>query len=98
MTMRTLGSLMPSSLKKHGLGKQVILAQMLIFLREELALLLKDPTNQIAQPLYCKRNIITIKCTHSAVAQEIKFNEQNILQKINGTFPGMNIKSVHLIC
>ena len=98
MTMRTLGSLMPQSLKKHGLDKQVILAQMLIFVKNELAQLLDDPTNQIAAPLYCKRNIITIRCTYSAAAQEVKFNEKKLLQKINRHFHGMSIKSVHIIC
>lgn len=98
MTMRTLKSMLSLSLNKNGLAKQVTISQILEKTRSELAQLLDDPSNKLAQPLYLKNNQLTVRCTHSAVAQEIKINEQKLLQSLHRQFPGLSIKSVHAIC
>lgn len=96
--MRTLKSMLSISLNKHGLAKQITIAQILEKTRLELARILNDSTNKLAQPLYLKNNILTVRCSHSAVAQEIKINEQELRQRLRQTFPGLSIKSVHVIC
>ncbi|MBI5229699.1 MAG: DUF721 domain-containing protein [Candidatus Magasanikbacteria bacterium] len=98
MAMRTLKSMLSLSLNKNGLAKQVTIAQVLAQVRQELAQFLGDGAGELAQPLHLKNGTLTVRCTHSAVAQEIKINEQKILQSLHRQFPGLSIKSVHPIC
>ena len=86
------------SLNKHGLAKQVTIAQILAQVRQELAQILDDAAGELAQPLHLKNGTLMVRCSHSAVAQEIKINEKRLLQSLHRQFPSLSIKSVHPVC
>lgn len=98
MTMRSLKSLLPSSLVKRGIVERVSISLVLEYASNELARILGDETRTLARPLYVRRGVITIRCVHGAVAEEVMLNEDCLVGALTTRFPYVSIKSVHTIC
>ncbi len=64
------------SLKKGVLGSNI-----LPFVQEKLNELFPN-NNGVARAAYIKNDVLVISCKNSAVAQEVRLSEKNILQNI----------------
>lgn len=66
-----------------SLKKQVEVAAILETATKVIAGLFGDDLAKHAKPLFLKNRTITISCTSSAMAQEIRLNQAEIVKKIN---------------
>ncbi len=74
-----------SSPPKKILTQQVEAAHVLEVTTRILGELFGEALATHAKPLYLKNRTLTITCASAAVAQEIRLNQQAIVQKINDT-------------
>lgn len=65
------------------LKRQVESALVIEYTIQVLQELFGDEGARHAKPLYLKNRTLTITCSTSAIAQEIRLNQQAIVQKIN---------------
>ena len=68
---------------KGPLQKQVDASRVLEFTQEILNELLGEELGVHAKPLFLKNRTLTITCASSAVAQEVRLNQNQIVEKIN---------------
>ena len=64
-------------------GKQVDAAMVIEHTNEVLADMFGDELAAEAKPLFLKNRTLTITCTSSAMAQELRLNQPAIVEKIN---------------
>lgn len=83
MSFQHIGGLLPRNIKRAGISHQI---QASLICQEFDKLLahffIKEIVGQ-AHALYFKDNTLTIAVLNSALAQELKFKEQEIIDKIN---------------
>ncbi|HBF67649.1 MAG TPA: hypothetical protein DDW36_04475 [Candidatus Magasanikbacteria bacterium] len=81
--MESLKKLIPHSIKKAGIGKQVEAASVVSAAEQALLGFFGPDSQRDVRPLYFKNRTLTVSCRSSTFAQEIKLNEAKILEKIN---------------
>ena len=81
--MEPIKKLIPHSIKKAGIGKQLEAANIVEAAGQALLVYFGPNSDQDVRPLYVKNKTLTVSCTSSTFAQEIKLNEAEILEKIN---------------
>ena len=72
--------------QKSGLKKQIIAALVCDEFDKIIIEIWGEKIRDQVRAIYYKNNILTIASLSSVVAQEIKLNEQNILEKLNKKF------------
>ncbi len=86
MAMR-LGDLLPKKLAKHGLSRPVLAAQV-VSAWLEIATQIAPQLSKGCQAIsLSKNNILSIRCTHAAVAAELALRQQEILALYKKKFP-----------
>ena len=81
--MTPLGDTLKKNTNQGPLQKQVEAAQVLEFSQEILEEIFGSEQSIQAKPLYLKNRTLTITCATSAIAQEIRLNQAEIVTKIN---------------
>ena len=69
--------------KNNNLKKQLETAEVIEIVDKALEELFGADLARHAKPLFLKNRTITISCTSSAMAQEIRLNQAEIVRKIN---------------
>ncbi len=88
MALRSLGSLLPRALKRHGVTHDVDAARIISVLEEILAEKWGATARRGIKVKFFKDNAIYISCTSSVLAQEVRFNEKiligGVMEKVGG--------------
>lgn len=85
MSFTPIGDSLQDKIQKNTtLKNQVELSAVLELVEGVLAELFGADLSKHAKPLFLKNRTITISCTSSAMAQEIRLNQAEIVSKING--------------
>lgn len=84
MPFTPIGDAIRKDLNDKGpLKKQVEAAEVVGYAEEVLLDLFGEELGKEAKPLYLKNRTLTITCSSSAIAQEIRLNQADIVEKIN---------------
>lgn len=84
MSFTPLGDTLHDKMDKNtSLKKQLETAEVIEIVDSVLADLFGADLARHAKPLFLKNRTITISCTSSAMAQEIRVNQAEIVKKIN---------------
>lgn len=89
--MDNLGSLLPKELARRGLTKQVTAAQIVDFWLPAVTKVCPKAL-PYTQALTYKDQILTVKCTHSAVAAEVQLCEPALLTEYQKAFPRVKLQ------
>lgn len=89
--MHGLGSLLPKELARRGLAKPVLAAQIVDFWAKALLEIFPKAVPYTQAQTY-KDNILTIKCTHSAVSAEIQVYREQLLKAYQRAFPQVKLQ------
>lgn len=84
--MHGLGSLFPKELARRGLTKVVLAAQVVDFWPKALAEIYPKAI-PYTQALTFKDQVLTVKCTHSAVSSELQVYKEALLKAYQTAFP-----------
>ena len=92
-----LKKLLWKSINKAGIARQVEAA--LVVEKAQILIndILPEQENKSAKVLYLKDQILTIACLSSAVAQEIKLNEPQIINRLNQQFNKETVKRLRFL-
>ncbi len=97
MTMNHIGSLLKKNIKQSGLAKQVetslVIEEFETIIREifDLAVLNKF------QSIYLKNKTLYVSCGSSVIMQELNFQKEEILNRINKKFNQSILKEIRLL-
>ena len=81
--MHPLRELVSQSLHKHVGVKQAVLASQVVEHAERIVLeLFGTEIGMRIKPLYLKNRTLTVSCANSTIAQELKFQESEILARL----------------
>lgn len=84
MSFTSLNDAMDDSVKKKGSLKKQIEATKIVELAEAVfSDIFGKELGGHAKPLFLKNRTLTVTCTSSALAQEIRLRQQEIVQKLN---------------
>jgi len=84
MTFTPLTDALQNKMKSKGsLQKQVEASQAVIFAEEVFSKLFPSDLAKHAKPLFLKNRTLTVTCSSSALAQEIRLNQTKIVDEIN---------------
>ncbi len=83
MPFTPIGDTLHDNSEKSTLKKQVEASQVVDFTKEVLVELFGNELAHHAKPLFLKNRTVTITCASSAIAQEIRLNQEEIVRKIN---------------
>jgi len=83
MAWDKLGNLLPKSINKAGIGKQISAAVICDKLLKILEEIFDERVTKKVKPMYIKNKTLTLAVMNSVIAQEIKLHEQEILDRIN---------------
>jgi len=83
MAWQKLENLLPRSIKKAGIDKQVCAAVICDDFIKVLSEVFDERVTKKVKPMYIKNKTLTIGVLNSVLAQEIKLHEQEILRKLN---------------
>lgn len=84
MSFTPLGDTLHDKLDKNSpLKKQLESAEVIEIASAALLELFGEELSKNAKPLFLKNRTLTISCTSSSMAQEIRLNQTEIVQKIN---------------
>lgn len=75
--------LLQKSLQKAGITKQVQASLVLEDYTHAISEIFGKAIEDKARPIHLKEGVLSVACISSVVAQELKFKEQEILEKIN---------------
>ena len=79
--MQPLGKIVKNTVqKKGGVANSIEAANVVETADKVLADVFPDDVKVLMKPLYIKNRTLTISCSSSAVAQELKLNEPQILE------------------
>ena len=81
--MRPLKHLLDYSIRKAGIGRQVQAAVVVAAFDEAVKKYLPAAAHHRVKGLHYREHTLTIGCLSSVVAQEVKFNQQNIIDFVN---------------
>ncbi|MEW6611053.1 MAG: DciA family protein [Patescibacteria group bacterium] len=79
MALRSIKSLLPRVLKKHGITQGVEAAQVVEAMEQEVGKRWGEEGMRGITVRYFRNNAVAVSCTSSVWAQEVKINEQEIL-------------------
>ncbi len=91
---RDIGSLLPKSIKRAGLARQIKAAQVLKIYEEIVRQYLPDSLASKLKPLYVRDKTLTVASLSSVIAQEMRFKERELLEKINGALGAEVIEKI----
>lgn len=83
MSLIPLGHLLGKSLKRAGILRQVASAVILDEFTKIVNELCGNAVSERVRGLYVKDRVLTVACLSPAAAQELKFRERKILEKLN---------------
>ena len=84
MSFTPLGDALKNTIgPKNSLQKQVEASQAVLFAEEVFKEMFSEDLAKHARPLFLKNRTLTVTCSSSALAQEIRLNQNKIVQKIN---------------
>jgi predicted nucleic acid-binding Zn ribbon protein len=86
MSFTPIKSIVDGQVKKAGIQENVEASLVLEKLLQILKGRFGDTAEQSTKPLYVKRKVVTISCSSSAAAQELKLQEREILKELNEQF------------
>lgn len=82
---------------KSPLKRQVEASQVLEYASEVLVEIFGKEQAYHAKPLFLKHRTLTITCSSSAMAQEIRLNQNNIINKINDKLGKKEVDSIRYL-
>lgn len=84
MPFTPLGKALDDKMNSQGpLKNQVEAAQVVEFTEEVLTGMFGEDLAKHAKPLFLKNRTLTISCSSSVIAQEIRLNQHEIVEKVN---------------
>lgn len=95
--MNELKNLLQKSINKAGISRQVEAALLIEKAQGIIEKLLPSGVNKMTKVLYLRNQNLTIACLNSALAQEIKLYEREIIAKINKDFGKEVIKNLRFL-
>lgn len=81
--MKSIFNIIKKKINTDHFFAQKITAYQIVEISNQVIQKLLAETSSSAQALYIKNKILTISCTHSVVAQELKLKQSIIKQEIN---------------
>lgn len=84
--LQTIGSILPQSLRRTGIEKQVLSAQIIQTFHEELKSLFGPRVLKRVQAKYIRHKVLTVAVLNSVLVQEIRLHEGEIMAKINAKY------------
>lgn len=92
-----LKNLLWKSINKAGIASQVEAVLVVEKAQKIVDDFLPQKEKKLAKVLYLRNQILTIACLSSAVAQELKLNEKEIIFKLNKNFEKETIKRLRFL-
>jgi len=83
MPFYELKKLLPKSIRRAGVGRQVEAVSALEIFSAAAREILGEEIAGQTKPLYFKNGIITVACLSSLIMQELQYREREIVEKIN---------------
>lgn len=84
--------LLPKKLAKHNLTKPVLAAQVVDAWAEIAMSLVPKAKNNCQALTFKQENILTIRCKHAAMANELALHEDDIVHAYKKKFPKLTLK------
>lgn len=84
--MDQFAKVLQSRFKKSAMAKSIQAALVVEFFQKVVKELWGKQVEEQVQALHLKRQVLTIACINSIVAQEVKFKQAEIISKINQEF------------
>lgn len=95
--MKHISNFLSQSLNRTGVKKQVQTALVMQDLEKILLDVFGQNISSKIKPLYLKNNIITIACLSSVMSQEISFQKQEILKRLNNKYDYQIVTDLRII-
>jgi hypothetical protein len=95
--MQPLKNLMSGSVQKAGIGKQLEANKIVEGSEKVLLAIFGDGSDKDVRPLYFKNRTLTVSCSSSVFAQEIKLNEKDIIEKITDETGATNVERIRYL-
>lgn len=92
-----IGNLLSKSINKAGIGEQVKAAVVCDQFDQIVYDLLGNKIKEKARAMYVKNNTLTVAVMSSAVGQEIKLHEQEILEKLHQKAGGKSVERLRFL-
>lgn len=84
---QSLKHILPSRLLDHGVLKQAIIAQIIEIFKEYVKNRWGNSSLDMLRNVYLRNDMLHIQVSASALAQELKLSENEILKLIESSFP-----------
>jgi len=94
MVFHDINKILPGSIQRAGVGRQVQASQILDIFEKSARQILSDEVVKQIKPLHIKNNILTIACLSSLVMQEVQYREKEIIEKINKEVGGETVRKL----
>jgi hypothetical protein len=94
--MKSLGNLLQNTLATT-VGKKASIAHIVEITNQYLAQTFGPEIQNLAEARYIKNDAIFIACLSNLIAQEIKYKENELLERINNTIQGVTIKKINFL-
>lgn len=95
--MESIGKILPQSLKKAGIDRQVQTAMIVDSFAEVVTEILGASIAKKVKAMYLKDKILTIACLSSVLAQEINLNQKKIINRINKKFDAQVVEKLRFL-
>jgi predicted nucleic acid-binding Zn ribbon protein len=95
--MESIKKILPKSIKKAGITKQVQAAMVTDYFTEAVAEVLGVTIAKKAKALYLKDKILMVACLSSVLAQELQLNQRKIINRINKNFDKVIVEKLSFI-
>jgi len=95
MAFHGLKNLLPQSIQRAGVTKQIDANLVLHVYEKVVKELLGEEISQQTKPMYVKNSILTIACLSSLIMQELQYREDEIINKINSNGGGERIRKLN---
>ena len=94
---KDLKAILPKSIKRAGISKQIKETEILTFFQDELDRVLEPELLERVRVLYFKDKIITLAVLSEEIAQKIRFYEKEILGNINELLEKQEVEKVRYL-
>lgn len=91
-----LGDLLPRNLRAAGIDRQVRAAQVISTFAQVVGQRVNDAISARAQAVVLRDGVLTVRCANSAIAQELRLRERDLLADLNERVGG-GVVRLHLI-
>lgn len=84
--------LLPKKLAKHNLTKPVLAAQVVDAWADIAATIVAKAQNNSQALTFKQDNVLTVRCKHAALANELTLHEQDLIAAYGKKFPQLKLK------